>query len=71
MSEHASLKQRIRQGDIVIGVSVPIDIEQNRLEAILGQDTNDFVSVDSQHSPYSEERLVEDAAIVDEAIDAF
>lgn len=113
MSEHASLKQRIRQGDIVIGVSVPIDIEQNRLEAILGQDTYDFVSVDSQHSPYSEERLVdlcalaaavgmpvqfrikhtrhaylignildlgplgievplvEDAAIVDEAIDAF
>ena len=42
----------------IIGVSAPMDIEKSRLEDILGRDTYGFVSVDSQHSPYSEERLV-------------
>ncbi len=58
MSEHRSLKQRIRQGDIIVGVSVPVRIEKGQLEDILGQDTYGFVSVDSQHSPYTEEGLV-------------
>lgn len=58
MSEQESLKQRIHRGDILIGVSVPISIERSRLEHILGQDTYAFVTVDSQHSPYHEERLV-------------
>lgn len=37
MSETLSLKQRIRNGDIIVGVSVPIDIEKSQLEDILGQ----------------------------------
>jgi 2-dehydro-3-deoxyglucarate aldolase/4-hydroxy-2-oxoheptanedioate aldolase len=58
MPETASLKQRIRNGEIVIGVSVPIEAEKSRLEDILSRDTYGFVSVDSQHSPYNEDRLV-------------
>lgn len=58
MAEHASLKERIRRGDIVVGVSVPMSIERGRLEDILRRDTYGFISVDSQHSAYSEKRLV-------------
>ncbi|MGE3540036.1 MAG: aldolase/citrate lyase family protein [Candidatus Tectimicrobiota bacterium] len=58
MSEQVSLKQRIRRGDIIVGVSVPMHIERGRLEDILSRDTYSFVSVDSQHSAYNEELLV-------------
>jgi 4-hydroxy-2-oxoheptanedioate aldolase len=66
MSESASLKQRIRRGDIIVGVSVPTQIEKGRLEDILSRDTYGFVSIDSQHSPYSEERLVAFCALAAE-----
>jgi 2-dehydro-3-deoxy-L-rhamnonate aldolase len=58
MAEQASLKQRIHRGDLIVGVSVPLAIERNRLEDILSRDTYGFVTVDSQHSAYHEERLV-------------
>ena len=60
MSEGASLKERIRRGDIVIGVSAPFDANKSQLEEILSKDSYDFLSVDSQHSPYNEERVVGD-----------
>ena len=65
MSEQASLKQRIHRGDIIVGVSVPMQIERSRLEDILSRDTYGFVTVDSQHSAYSEERLVAFCALAE------
>ena len=53
-----SLKQRIRQGEIVIGVSVPLDTDRGGMENILSQDSYDFITLDSQHTPYNEEKLV-------------
>jgi len=58
MAESASLKERIHRGDIIVGVSVPMDIERGRLEDILSRDTYGFVTVDSQHGAFHEERLV-------------
>lgn len=58
MAESASLKERIHRGDVIVGVSVPMDIERGRLEDILSRDTYGFVTVDSQHSAFHEERLV-------------
>jgi 2-keto-3-deoxy-L-rhamnonate aldolase RhmA len=66
MSEPVSLKQRIQRGDILVGVSVPIHIARNRLEDILSRDTYSFITVDSQHSPYSEEQLVACCALAAE-----
>ncbi len=54
-----ALKQRIHDGDVVIGVSAPITATRGRLEEILSKDDYAFVSVDSQHSAFNEERLVE------------
>jgi 2-keto-3-deoxy-L-rhamnonate aldolase RhmA len=53
-----NLKQRIHDGEILIGVSTPINTPKSRLEEILSQDNYAFVSVDSQHSPFNEESLV-------------
>jgi 2-keto-3-deoxy-L-rhamnonate aldolase RhmA len=53
-----SLKQRIRKGEILIGVSTPINISKSRLEDILSKDQYAYVSVDSQHAPLNEESLV-------------
>ena len=53
-----SLKEKIVRGDIVLGVSVPITATKSKMEDILSKDDYDFIHTDSQHSPYSEERLV-------------
>lgn len=60
---NASLKQRIRQGETVIGVSAPLDVTRSQLETILSKDSYDFVFTDSQHSPFNEERLVRFCAL--------
>ena len=61
-----NLKQRIRSGEVLIGVSAPVNATKAQLEDILGKDTYAFVSTDSQHSPYNEERLVEFCGIAEE-----
>ena len=59
MPDNDSMKQRIHAGEILVGVSVPLDADKAGLEAILSKDNYSFVSVDSQHSPCNEEKLVE------------
>ena len=61
-----SLKQRIRNGEVIIGVSVPINADRKRAEAILSKDKYDYITVDSQHSAFNEERLVSICAIAEE-----
>ena len=58
MPDNDSLKQRIHAGEVVVGVSAPLDANRSQLEAILGKDTYSFLTIDSQHSPYNEEKLV-------------
>ncbi len=57
MTSTKSLKQRIHDGDIVIGVHVPMTTTKSQLEGILGKDDYSFVWVDAQHSPFNEETL--------------
>ena len=42
----------------MVGVSAPLDSTKSQLEAILSKDTYGFLTVDSQHSPFNEEKLV-------------
>ncbi len=66
MTQGKSLKQRIRDGETIIGVSAPMNATKGQLEEILGKDDYDFVNADSQHSPFNEERLVEFCAIAED-----
>lgn len=61
-----NLKQRIRQGETVVGVNVPLGTGREGFEAILAHDEYGFVFVDSQHSPYSEHALVEYCHVADD-----
>ena len=54
-----NLKQRIRNGEHVFGVSVSIMAPRESLAARVEEGGYDFVAVDSQHSAFSEERLVD------------
>ena len=51
------LKAKYRRGERILGVSMPPDVSPERFEAILGADDYDFVSIDSQHTPFNEERI--------------
>ena len=62
----ANLKERIRKGENVLGVSVAMDVEKDRLAAIIESGPYDYVWVDAQHSPFNEERLVEFCGIANE-----
>ena len=58
MATEMSLKERIRSGNIVVGVAASLDTDRSTLEQILSKDTYSFITIDSQHSPYNEEKLV-------------
>ena len=61
-----SLKQRIKRGETAIGVSVPLDATRSQMEDILGKDSYDFITLDSQHSAYNEEKLVSYCGLAEE-----
>lgn len=61
-----NLKQRIRNGEHIYGVSVSMMTPRDRLVARVEGGGYDFVSVDSQHSAFSEDRLVAFCNMADE-----
>ena len=66
MARGDDLKQRIRNGDLIIGVSASIDSTKSQLEDILSKDDYGFVSTDSQHSAFNEETLVRFCSFAEE-----
>jgi len=51
------LKQRIRDGEVINGLGVAMDIGRSLLEDYLARGDYDYLSVDCQHVAYSEEKL--------------
>ncbi len=66
MARGDDLKQRIRNADLIIGVSAPIDSTKSQLEDVLAKDDYGFVSTDSQHSAFNEETLVRFCSFAEE-----
>ncbi len=61
-----NLKQRIRDGEHVYGASVSMMTPRDSLAKRVEEGGYDFVAVDSQHSAYSEDRLVAFCDLADE-----
>ena len=61
-----NLKQRIRNGENVYGVSVSMTTPRDALAARIEEGGYDFVAVDSQHSAFSEQQLVAFCNVADE-----
>ena len=57
MTEIKNLKEKIRNNSIIIGVRIPWNADINQIDEILTYDKYDFMSIDSQHSPFEESRL--------------
>lgn len=53
-----TLKQRIRDGEIINSIAIPMDIEQSALEDLIAEHQCDYVNVDAQHGPFNETQLV-------------
>ena len=54
-----NLKQRMRSGEILIGVRVPLNATLNQIEEIISKDDYAFIATDSQHTAFNEETLVD------------
>ena len=61
-----TLKQRIHNGDTIVGVNVPIWTDPDRLKAIFDQYPYDFVYTDIQHAAFNEQQVVAFCEAVDE-----
>jgi 2-keto-3-deoxy-L-rhamnonate aldolase RhmA len=54
-----TLKKRINSGEFIVGFYTSLDTGKERLQELWDKDDYAFVNVDSQHSAFNEERLVE------------
>jgi 2-keto-3-deoxy-L-rhamnonate aldolase RhmA len=61
-----SLKQRIRNGETVVSLRPAITSTRAELERALSKGTYDFLYIDGQHAPFSEEQLVSFCAMAQE-----
>jgi len=66
MTNPKTLKQRVRDGDVVVALRVFFDFERGQLEDALGKGTYDLVYVDGQHSAFTDNQLVEFSTMVHE-----
>lgn len=64
--EEKSLKQRIRDGEIILGVGVSLDTGRSQLEEVLSQDNYDYLYIDGQHTAFNEDKLVAFCAMAEE-----
>lgn len=53
-----TLKNRIRNGDRIIGASVRMSATRSDIDETMSVTDYDFLAVDAQHSPFNEENLV-------------
>src|SRR5688572_2452074 len=53
-----SLKQKIKDGDIVVALRPPITISKADFEKALTKGSYDLVYIDGQHTPFSDDQLV-------------
>ncbi len=61
-----SLKQRIHDKEVIVGRGASVATAPDELRAILDKGGFDYISTDSQHSAFNEERLVTFCQVADE-----
>jgi 4-hydroxy-2-oxoheptanedioate aldolase len=58
MSTVRGLKQKIKDGDVVVALRPPITIGRGELEAALAKGAYDLIYIDGQHTAFSDDQLV-------------
>src|SRR3954447_27014282 len=67
MADTKSVKQKIKDGDIVVALRPPITISQADFEKALTKGSYDLVYIDGQHTPFSDDQLVAISDIAEQA----
>ncbi len=58
MSAAKALKQKIKDGEIVVALRPPITISPSDLEIALSKGKYDLIYIDGQHTPFNDDQLV-------------
>lgn len=58
MSTARALKQRIKDGEVVVALRPPIAVGRGELEAALAKGTYDLIYIDGQHTAFSDDQIV-------------
>jgi 4-hydroxy-2-oxoheptanedioate aldolase len=58
MAAATSLKQRIKDGEVVVALRPPITSSRGQLEVALAKGRYDLIYLDGQHTPFSDDQLV-------------
>ena len=66
MSTVQSLKQRIKDGHVVVALRPPISIGRDAMEAALSKGTYDLIYIDGQHTAFSDDQLVAICGVAEE-----
>jgi len=67
MSNEKTLKQRTREGDVLVSLRISVSSDRHQLESALAGGTYDFLYVDGQHTAYTEDQLVTLCALAEES----
>src|SRR3954462_15517840 len=67
MASAKSLKQKIKDGDIVVALRPSFTTSKSDLDKALSKGTYDLVYIDGQHTPFSDDQLVHITSIAEEA----
>ena len=65
MPQHPTLKQRIRDGEVVVSMRIPLESSREDIERGLEGTDYDFIYVDGQHTAFSDEQLASFCAAAD------
>lgn len=58
MSATATLKQRIRNKEVIVALRADVSLSRQKIETALSKGTYDLLYIDGQHSAFSEEQIV-------------
>lgn len=66
MPPESLLKQRIQDGETVVALRLPIDVERSQVETALSKGDYHLLYIDGQHSAYSDAQIVEFCAMAED-----
>ena len=59
MSQTKTLRQRIEEGEVLVTLRAELSMAKSQLEEIWSTGRYDYMGIDIQHGPFSEQQLVD------------
>ena len=66
MSQTKTLRQRIKDGEVLVALRAEVSMTKSQLEDIWSTGRYDYIRIDIQHGPFSEQQLVDFCRVAEE-----